>query len=64
MTIVGAVGSRPTEARLIYRLLRHGHDSVDIGETAYDHQLQTRRRPALSEPRASATRSCPALTPG
>lgn len=36
-------------ARLIYRMLRYGHDYVDIGETAYDHQFQTRRLAALTE---------------
>ena len=36
-------------ARLIYRMLRYGHDYVDIGEKAYDHQFQTRRLAALTE---------------
>ena len=36
-------------ARLIYRMLRYGHDYVDIGEHAYDHQFQTRRLAALTE---------------
>jgi transposase len=36
-------------ARLIYRMLRYGHDYVDIGEQAYDHQFQTRRLAALTE---------------
>jgi hypothetical protein len=36
-------------ARLIYRMLRYGHDYVDIGEKAYDYQFQIRRLPALTE---------------
>jgi transposase len=36
-------------ARLIYRMLRYGHDYVDIGEQAYDHQFQIRRLAALTE---------------
>jgi len=36
-------------ARLIYRMLRYGHDYVDIGEQAYDHRFQTRRLAALTE---------------
>ena len=36
-------------ARLIYRMLRYGHDYVDIGETAYDHQFGIRRLAALTE---------------
>jgi transposase len=36
-------------ARLIYRMLRYGHDYVDIGEKAYDHRFQTRRLAALTE---------------
>jgi len=36
-------------ARLIYRMLRYGHDYVDIGETAYDHQFRIRRLAALTE---------------
>ena len=36
-------------ARLIYRMLRYGHDYVDIGQQAYDHQFQTRRLAALTE---------------
>jgi transposase len=36
-------------ARLIYRMLRYGHDYVDIGEKAYDHQFQIRRLAALTE---------------
>jgi len=35
-------------ARLIYRMLRYGHDYVDIGEKAYDHQFQIRRLAALT----------------
>jgi transposase len=36
-------------ARLIYRMLRYGHDYVDIGEKAYDHQFQIRRLRAVTE---------------
>ncbi len=36
-------------ARLIYRMLRYGHDYVDIGEQAYDRQFQIRRFAALTE---------------
>lgn len=36
-------------ARLIYRMLRYGHDYVDIGERAYDHRFQTRRLAAITE---------------
>lgn len=36
-------------AQLIYRMLRYGHDYVDVGETAYELQYQTRRLAALSE---------------
>ena len=36
-------------ARLIYRMLRYGHDYVDIGETAYNHQFRIRRLAALTE---------------
>jgi transposase len=36
-------------ARLIYRMLRYGHDYVDIGEKAYDHQFHIRRLAALTE---------------
>jgi transposase len=36
-------------ARLIYRMLRYGHDYVDIGEQAYHHQFQIRRLAALTE---------------
>jgi hypothetical protein len=36
-------------ARLIYRMLRYGHDYVDIGEQAYDHHFQTRPLAALTE---------------
>ncbi len=36
-------------ARLIYRMLRYGHDYVDIGERAYEHQFQIRRLAALTE---------------
>jgi hypothetical protein len=36
-------------ALLVYRLLRFGHDYVDIGETAYEKQFQLRRLTALTE---------------
>jgi transposase len=36
-------------ARLIYRMLRYGHDYVDIGEKAYEHQFERRRLTALTE---------------
>jgi transposase len=36
-------------ARLIYRMLRYGHDYVDIGDKAYDRQFQIRRLATLTE---------------
>ncbi len=36
-------------AQLIYRMLRYGHDYVDIGEKAYDQRFQVRRLAALTE---------------
>lgn len=36
-------------ARLIYRMLRFGHDYVDIGEQAYDRRFQVRRLAALTD---------------
>ena len=36
-------------ARLIYRMLRYGHDYVDIGEKAYEQRFQVRRLAALTE---------------
>jgi transposase len=36
-------------ARLIYRMLRYGHDYVDIGDRAYEHRFQVRRLAALTE---------------
>ncbi len=36
-------------ARLIYRMLRYGHDYVDIGERAYDLQFRVRRLASLTE---------------
>lgn len=36
-------------ARLIYRMLRYGHDYVDIGEQAYESQFQLRRLSAITE---------------
>jgi transposase len=36
-------------ARLIYRMLRYGHDYVDIGEKAYEQRFQIRRLAAITE---------------
>ena len=36
-------------ARLIYRMLRYGHDYVDIGERAYERTFQVRRLAAITE---------------
>jgi transposase len=36
-------------AQLIYRMLRYGHDYVDIGEQAYEQQFQARRLTAITE---------------
>ena len=36
-------------AQLIYRMLRYGHDYVDIGEQAYDQRFLVRRFAALTE---------------
>lgn len=36
-------------AQLIYRMLRYGHDYVDIGERAYEQQFQVRRLAAMTE---------------
>jgi hypothetical protein len=36
-------------ARLIYRMLRYGHDYVDLGEKAYEQQFQLRRLFAITE---------------
>ena len=36
-------------AQLIYRMLRYGHDYVDIGEKAYERQFQTRRLASITE---------------
>jgi transposase len=36
-------------ARLIYRMLRYGHDYVDIGEQAYDRQFRARRLASLTD---------------
>jgi hypothetical protein len=36
-------------ARLIYRMLRYGHDYVDIGERAYEQKFQVRRLAAIAE---------------
>jgi hypothetical protein len=36
-------------AQLIYRMLRYGHDYIDIGEAAYEKQFQARRLAALTQ---------------
>jgi transposase len=36
-------------AQLIYRMLRYGHDYVDIGEKAYELKFQARRLAAITE---------------
>ena len=36
-------------AQLVYRMLRFGHDYVDVGEQAYEHQFQLRTLAALTE---------------
>jgi transposase len=36
-------------ARLLYRMLRYGHDYVDIGEQAYDRHFRVRRLASLTE---------------
>lgn len=36
-------------ARLIYRMLRYGHDYVDIGEKAYEDRFQLRRLAAITD---------------
>ena len=36
-------------ARLVYRMLRYGHDYVDIGEKAYEQRFHTRRLVAITE---------------
>jgi transposase len=36
-------------ARLIYRMLRYGHDYVDVGEKAYERKFQLRRLAAITE---------------
>jgi transposase len=36
-------------ARLVYRMLRYGHDYVDVGEKAYEQRFQTRRLVAITE---------------
>lgn len=48
----GAVAVFATARQLavhVYRMLRHGHDYVDIGEKAYDDKFQARRLAALKE---------------
>ena len=36
-------------AKLVYRMLRFGHDYVDVGEQAYERQFALRRLAALKE---------------
>jgi transposase len=36
-------------AQLVYRMLRYGHDYVDIGEQAYEQRFHTRRLAAINE---------------
>jgi transposase len=36
-------------AQLVYRMLRHGHDYIDIGEAAYELKFQMRRLAGLQE---------------
>lgn len=36
-------------ARLVYRMLRFGHEYVDIGEAAYEEQYRVRRLAGLKE---------------
>ena len=36
-------------AQLIYRMLRYGHDYIDIGETAYDANFRARRLAGLQQ---------------
>jgi transposase len=36
-------------ARLVFRMLRHGHDYVDVGESVYERQFELRRLAALTE---------------
>jgi len=36
-------------AQLVYRMLRHGQDYVDIGETAYEQRFQERRLASITE---------------
>lgn len=48
----GAVAVFATARQLaiyIYRMLRHGHDYVDVGEKAYDDKFTARRLSALKE---------------
>ena len=52
-------------ARLIYRMLRYGHDYVDIGEKAYEHQFQLRRLSAITETAKNLGYTLvPAIAPG
>jgi transposase len=36
-------------AQLVYRMLRHGQDYIDVGEAAYESQFQARRLAGLKE---------------
>jgi transposase len=48
----GAVAVFATARQLavhVYRMLRYGHDYIDIGEKAYDDKFQARRLAALKE---------------
>jgi transposase len=40
-------------AQLIYRMLRHGHDYIDVGEAAYEEKYRTRRIATLHASAAS-----------
>jgi len=46
---VAVFATARTLAKLIYRMLRFGHDYVDIGEKAYEQRFYVRRITALSE---------------
>ena len=36
-------------ARLVYRMLRFGHDYTDVGEATYEEQYRVRRLASLKE---------------
>ena len=46
---VAVVAMARTLAQLVYRMLRYGHDYVDIGEKAYELQFQVRRLAGLND---------------